>query len=531
MRKVLAIFMFLTAGVTFAQDGELPAGANAKPVEVDTRCTIVVGGETVDCYYDPDSGKWTPGGITDNPAIGNCLDAAAAGIYNADKIAEQFNKLLDEFKNEKDLTDAEIKALNENYDAIMEKLKDLSNVEVNECDLCNLETKEFNSITIDDKGGYRLGKTSSSGGCNEAAEKLADNIVSMGQSIAADRKRLTDAEKRLADAETTLVDHGSRISTLEGKDWATMASVNAIYTWGLGEHDRLLRKIGGVRDDLNAHIKNCNGDGDGTNTIEFATCDLCSNTNGVEIADLTFVKHEQAVGDKPAVPAHIESPKSTVTGCDDAIKQVGDNVGELVTAVGTVLYLPERVETHIEWAEQDSAKQWEEISKNAFKESTYQGSISSLAEALDPSNNKTVGGKVMFQPSASSTNNYFTLEVGKLSYPPCEGVSSNEVEDIVKNYIDSEGGGCTCTPDEYIKEETDPIWQEEKSSYATLQDLEEVNDILGSLIEQMQLEIEKLEGDIAIVQHMAETTITATRHLDERLMALESLTNNITGGN
>lgn len=527
-RLILSFALVLVSGVALAQDveGKLPDGANAQSVAVDTECRMTIGGKPIYCKYDPESNTWTPKGIADNnPAIANCLDAAAAGIYNADKIAKEFNTLLADYDKNKKETKSAIEALQEGLNALWDALADLDEdgeVTINECDLCNHATDFENMIVYPD--GSTKPSTTTAQGCANVAKLQAEGMSNMATLIAENRTEILGLMDWRDITDPKVTDHENRIAKLENADKDFVTKV-----WAIEEHDKLARDTADVKFSLQAHIQNCTGGGS-SNTTEIVACDLCSKTNGVDITDITFVGYKQPVGNEPAVPAHLDTKDGTARGCYDALNQVSDNVGELVTAVGTVLYLPERVETHIEWAEQDSAAQWEEISKNAFKEKTYDGDISSLAEALDPSNNKTVGGKVMFQPSASSTN-YFTLEVGKLSYPPCEGVSSNEVEDIVKNYIESDGGGCTCTPDEYIKEETDPIWEKEKSSYATLQDLEEVNDILGSLIEQMQLEIEKLEGDIAIVQHMAETTITATKFLDERITALESLTNNITGGN
>lgn len=556
MKKIAFILsLSLVASLALAyKEGQLPTSANAQPVEVDTICEIIVGGEATACYYDPHTQTWTPSGITNNPTAKNCLDAAAAGIHNSAKIATEFNLLLEEFNKNKKEVKADIDALQEGLNALWDALADLDEdgeVEINECDLCNHATT-FEDFTLYPDGSYKVGTTTSSG-CASTAKKIADGIVDAGKSISENRTRIVSLEEFEKDATEIINSHGVRITALENKNnsYATKAQVTDLENWAKGQHSDLSADTADVKFALQAHIQNCNGGSDGTNIIEFATCDLCSKTNGVEVTELSFVGYKQAVGDKPAVPAHIESKKGTAIGCNDALKQVGDNVSELETAVGTVLYLPERVETHIEWAEQDSAKQWEEISKNAFKESTYQGSVSSLAEALDPNNDKTVGGKIMFQPSTSSTN-YFTLSVGKLSYPPCEGVSSNDVEEIVKNYIDSEGGGCTCTPDEYLKEETDPIWEEEKSDYATLQDLEEAKDILAAQIEQMQMDIEaynlellRLESEIGNMTNKLEEVYTLSNSnsanltfLDDkvtglmtRITALESLTNNATGGN
>lgn len=537
MRKVILSIIFCVTAVIVRADelGELPKGATAKAVEVGTECYITANGKTTKCEYDAKTGEWTPADIAESsPQVANCLDAAAAGIYNSTKIADEFNKLLNEFDDNKKNTDAEISALKENYKAIMKKLKDLSDVDVNSCDLCDHETV-YESITIDNQGNYTIGETSSSG-CVETAKKIAGNLVTMGQSIAADRARITAAEDRLTAAETTLENHDGRISALENADkkYATQKSVNDLESKGNKKHNELEDEITYVWSKLNAHIANCDGDGDGTNIIEIATCDLCSNTNGVSMASLSFQPRKEPSLGKPEVPAQIINDTTSVDGCEDAVSQLESNINALISAVEYVLPVPPKLDDHIDWAKEDSAAQWDAINSLGFGEVGYTGSISTLAEALDPNKKGEIGGKIMFQPS-SSTTNYFTLPVGKLDFPECDGLSSNDVENLVNFLLESFNGGCPCTPDEYIKEETDPIWEEEKAGYVTKDEFENTREALMAAMEQLRLEIEavkeKHEGDIAIVQNEVETVIFATRYFDERITALESLTNNATGGN
>jgi hypothetical protein len=540
MRKVILSIIFCVTAVIVRADelGELPKGATAKAVEVATECYITANGKTTKCKYDAKTGEWTPAGIAESsPQVANCLDAAAAGIYNSTKIANEFNTLLGDFNKNKALTDAEISALKENYAAIMEKLKDLSNVEVNSCDLCDHETV-YESITFDNQGNYIIGETSSSG-CVETSKKIAGNFVTIGQAIAADRARLTEAEERLTEAEATLENHGGRISALENanNDYATKESVKKLKTEGEEKHNELEDDITFVWSKLNTHIKNCNGDGGDTNIIEFATCDLCSNTNGISMASLSFQPRKEGSSGKPEVPAQIVSGTTPVDGCEGAISQVEENIAAVVEAVSTLLPLPPKLDEHIDWANDDSKAQWDAIADSLLRKTTYTGSVKSLAEALDPNKEGKIGGQVMILAATSPTN-YYAIDIGKLDFPECDGLSSNDVENLVKTLLNSFGGGCACTPDEYIKEETDPVWEEEKAGYVTITAFQEAIESLRQEISEMGVRLDAAEfkaneawglakaneGDLSTVYNELELAI-------ERIAELERQTNNATGGN
>lgn len=526
MKRVLAIFLVLTAGVVFADlEGELPAGAAAQPIdELASTATLILRGEPVECSYDPRDGTWSPPEVLKDPTAQNILNTASVALKNATTIAAEYNLLLAQFNQHILDADANFVTLDTNHKSL-EKVVDqiLSDIDktidVYVCPMCEEGVEAF-GIKLEPDGSYSESVVYLEN-CVKAALSTGNSLVTHGRYAANNRQRIIILEDWKDITDPKVNDHETRIAKLENADNDFVTKV-----WAKEEHDKLARDTADVKFSLQAHIQNCNGGSDGTNIIEFATCDLCSKTNGVEVTELSFVGYKQAVGDKPAVPAHIESKKGTAIGCNDALKQVGDNVSELESAVGTVLHLPQVVETLTDWVMLDSTAQWEAIVANELTEKSYQGSISSLAEALDPNNSKTVGGKVMFIYDGSTTN-YFTIPVGKLSYPPCEGVSSNDVEELVKNYIDSEGGGCTCTPDEYLKEETDPIWEEEKSNYATLQDFEAFKDTIGSLIEQMQLEVERISGDLANLRTEYGHSQFDIANLQNEVAVLQSATNNI----
>lgn len=544
-RLILSFALVLVCGVALAQDadGELPAGAAAQPIdELAYTATLTLRGKPVACTYEPTDGTWSPPDVLEDPTAQNILNTAAIALLNANDIAAEYNLLLTQFNNHVLDADANFVTIDTNHKSLKrvvdQILSDIDKtIDVYVCPMCEEGVEAF-GITLGHDGSYTEGVVYQEN-CVKAALSAGNSFVTQGRYAANNRQRIITLEEWKDITDPKVTDHEERIAELENADNDFVKKV-----WAIEEHDKLAKDTADVKFSLQAHIKNCNGDGDGTNIIEFATCDLCSNTNGVEVTELSFVAYKQAVGDKPAVPAHIESKKGTAIGCNDALNQVGDNVSELESAVGTVLHLPQVVETLTDWVMLDSTAQWEAIVANELTEKPYQGSISSLAEALDPNNSKTVGGKAMFLYDGSTTN-YFTIPVGKLSYPPCEGVSSNDVEEIVKNYIDSEGGGCTCTPDEYLKEETDPIWEAEKSNYATLQDLEAFKDTINSLIEQMQLEVERISGDlanlrteyassqfdIANLQNEVAVLQTATNNINLRIDELDTRIDNLEGGN
>lgn len=129
--------------------------------------------------------------------------------------------------------------------------------------------------------------------------------------------------------------------------------------------------------------------------------------------------------------------------------------------------------------------------------------------------------------AATSPTNYYAIDIGKLDFPECEGLSSNDVENLVNFLLESFNGGCYCTPDEYIKEETDPVWEAEKAGYVTKDEFENTREALMAAMGQMQKDIESINTELSNLRtEFAHSNVNVDNLLNE-VAVLQSANNNI----
>lgn len=567
MRKYLLVLLALTAGVALAYgEGELPAGATAQPInKLASTATLTLRGDIVKCTYSPKDGTWSPSDILNDPTTQNILNTAAVALQNANDIAAEYNLLLTQFNEHVLDADANFVTIQTDHNSLKKRVDQIlsdidKEVDVHVCPMCESGAEALN-ISVNPDGSYTEGVIYLEN-CVKTALSAGNSFVNQGRYIADNRQRIIRLEDWKPSAQSQLNNHDTRISALENASDSDDdgcdcdLSPYATTVWADTQHSLLENKanlidneVKKVDDKLNKHLLNCDG---GDEEITISTCKLCDETEGRTMgsvlvwddANKQMTVQEREITDCAIYSIYtdlsilalgkqglhfttlIGELTTKVDGFDGRITDVEEEVGTYSSRIGTL-------ETNYDSFTKPSIESL--LKKPHFNKVTYGGTAGSIADALE--GRSAIGGKIMVLADGSPTN-FYTLSIGELTYPECDGLSSNDVENLVKFLLDSYGGGCACTPDEYIKEETDPIWEAEKAGYVTITAFQEAIESLRQEISEMGVRLDAAEfkaneawglakaneGDLSTVYNELELAI-------ERIAELERQANNATGGN